>query len=242
VYRNRVLHPEFGYADTSNYSFPTFLAFVVCGVVAGAIGIALLNSESDRDPMDAMALAPASAITATKPAELATPSAKRPASATLGRKDDKGDGIHKAGPVKPICGESPGEMRERDCTPVRVVRKRLPRAANERPLIAEVPIGHRDGATVLPAPPPAPIAAIPLPGIPDEEPKTAPAQTQTSVAVESAPDATSATDVPPTSVPAANSRKPQSRAHHASRTRGEHLSRYSASRNYVQGGGYARLW
>ena len=73
MFRARVPHPEFGYADTSNYSFfSTFMAFVVCGVVAGAISIAIFNSEPDHDPMDAMALAPAEALIAPKPAQLAT--------------------------------------------------------------------------------------------------------------------------------------------------------------------------
>jgi hypothetical protein len=160
VFRVRVPHPEFGYADTSDYSFLTFMAFVVCGVVAGTISIAILNSEPDHDPMDAMALAPADALTAPKPAEPATQFERRLANGPSARKaGDKG----KAGSIKPICGESPGEVREGDCTPIRVGRIRPPRAVNERPLIAAVPIGHRDDPIVLPASPPAPIAVNPSP-------------------------------------------------------------------------------
>jgi hypothetical protein len=145
------------------------MAFVVCGVVAGTISIAVFNSEPDHDPMDAMALAPG----------------------------DKG----KAGLIKPTCGESPGEVRESDCTPIRVVRIQPPGAVNERPLIAAVPIGHRDGPTVLPASPPAPIALSPLPGISPEEPKTAPARTEMSVGEGMSPDAASAAVTPPASMP-----------------------------------------
>jgi hypothetical protein len=55
----------------------------------------------------------------------------------------------KEGSIKPTCRENLGEVPEGDCTPVRVVRVRPVRAVNERPLIAAVPIGHRDDATAL---------------------------------------------------------------------------------------------
>jgi hypothetical protein len=198
VFRARFPHPEFGYAATSNYPFfSTFMAFVVCGLVAGAINIAMFNSEPNHDPMDAMALAPAEALIAPKPAQLAT----------------------------------------------QVGRVRPPRAMNEQPLIATVPIGHRDGLNVLPASPPAPIAVSPLPGVPPEEPKTAPARTETSVAEETSPDAASAAVTPPASMPTVTSQKPQqrSRRHNQySYTSSYGVRRYNVSRTYSQGG-YARL-
>ena len=242
MFRRRVLHPEFGYADTSSYSFATFMAFVACGVVAGAISIAVFNSEPDHDPMDAMALAPADALSVPKPAEPATQSEKRLANGPSAPKaGDKG----KAGSIKPTCGESPGEVREGDCTPIRVVRRRPPKAVNERPLIAAVPIGHRDDPTELPASPPAPIAVNPSPVVHPEEPKTAPARTEASVGEETSPDAASAAVTPPASMPTVTPEKPRQRVHHAPRRNNEYSytsrSRYSVPRTQPQGG-YARLW
>jgi hypothetical protein len=218
------------------------MAFVVCGVVAGVTGIAIFNSEPHHNPMDAMALAPAEAVIAAKPAQLATQSEKRLANGPSARKAGENG---KAGSIKPICGESPGAVREGDCTPIRVVRKRPPKAVNERPLIAEVPIGHRDGSIIIPASPPAPIAISPLLGVPPEEPKTAPARTETSVGEETSPDAASAAVTPPASMSTVTSEKPQ-RRHRASRRHNQYSytsrsSRYSVSRTYLQGG-YARLW
>jgi hypothetical protein len=171
VFRAHVSHPEFGYADTSNYSFSTFMAFAVCGVVAGAINFAIFNSEAEHDPIDAMALAPAEAR------------------------------------------------------------------------VAMVPIGHPDGLTVLPASPPAPIAVSRLPGAPLEEPKTAPARTETSVGEETAPDAASAAVTPSAVMPAVTSEKPQQRVHRASRRHNQYsyTSSYGArsyyvSRTYSRGG------
>jgi hypothetical protein len=44
VSRVRVWHPEFGYVGTSSVSRP-FMAFVVCGLFAGAISVAIFNPE-----------------------------------------------------------------------------------------------------------------------------------------------------------------------------------------------------
>ena len=49
-------HPEFGYIGTSSFR-RGLIAFVVCGVVAGASGIALFKPTPDPDPMRAMARA-----------------------------------------------------------------------------------------------------------------------------------------------------------------------------------------
>jgi hypothetical protein len=174
VFRAHVSHPEFGYADTSNNSFSTFMAFAVCGVVAGAINFAIFNSESDRARMDARALAPAEAR------------------------------------------------------------------------VAMVPIGHPDSLTVLPASPPVAIAVSPLPGAPLEEPKTAPAQTETSVGQET-PDAASGAVTPPAVMPTVTSEKPQQRVHRASRRHNQYsyTSSYGARSYYVSRtwsrGAYPRL-
>jgi len=73
VFRARFPHPEFGYAATSNYPFfSALMVFVVCGLIAGAINFVIFNCEPDRDPMVAMALAPAEGLIAAKRVQLAT--------------------------------------------------------------------------------------------------------------------------------------------------------------------------
>ena len=163
--------------------------------------------------------------------------------------DEEGaNASRKAGSIKPTCRERLGEVR--DCTPVRVVRMRPPRAVNERPLIAAVPIGHRDDPAMLPASPQTGVG--PLPTDPPEEPKATPPPTQLSVAKEIAPDAAPAAEpTPPVSIPTVSfKKKPRPRVHHASHRRNQYsyassysarISRYNVSKTYVQAG-YARLW
>ena len=243
------MHPEFGYAVTSNFLRP-FTAFVVCGLVAGAISFAIFDSGPDPDPMDAMALAPPEALIAPKLVQPATQSEKGLANRPSAQKADEegANASRKAGSIKPTCRERLGEVR--DCTPVRVVRMRPPRAVNERPLIAAVPIGHRDDPAMLPASPQTGVG--PLPTDPPEEPKATPPPTQLSVAEEIAPDAAPAAEpTPPVSIPTVTSKKkPRPRVHHASHRRNQYsyassysarISRYNVSKTYVQAG-YARLW
>ena len=223
--RVRVLHPEFGYVGTPSLNRP-FMAFVVCGLIAGAISVAIFNPEPDYDRMDAMALAPTEALIAPKPAQPATQSEKRPVT------------------------NGPSAQK------TRVVRVRPLRAVNERPLIAAVPIGHRDDPTVLPASPPTPIAVSPLLAVPPEEPKAIAAPTDTSIVEATPADAAPATEPTPSAfMPTVTSKKTRPRVHHAqdetrSRRRNQYsdASRYSArsssysvSNTYVQGG-YARVW
>jgi hypothetical protein len=238
--RVRVRHPEFGYVGSSTFR-RVFLAFVVCGLIAGAISIPIFDSQPDLDPRDAMALAPAEALIAPKPAQPATQSDKRLGTSSAPKLDE--------GSIKPTCRESLGELLEGDCTSVRLVRVRPLKALNERPLIAAVPIGHRDDPTVLPVSPPMPIAVSPSLPVSPEEPKAIPPLTETSV-VEATP-----ADAAPAAEPSPPTSKPRARVHHAqderrSRRR-EHYS-YAASygtRNsssnisntYVQSG-YARVW
>jgi hypothetical protein len=138
VSRVRVLHPEFGYVGTSRFC-RTFVAFLVCGFIAGAISFGIFNRQHDRDPLDAMALAPAETLRPPK-----APSAQKI--------DEEGTkATSRAGSIKPTCRESVGAVPEGDCTPVRALRVRPLRAVNERPLIAAVPIGQRDDPRVLAA-------------------------------------------------------------------------------------------
>jgi hypothetical protein len=255
VSRVRVWHPEFGYVGTSSVSRP-FMAFVVCGLFAGAISVAIFNPEPDHDPMDAMALAP-EALIAPKPDQLTTKSEIRPVTngPSAKKTDEKGtNASRKEGSIKPTCWENLGKVPEGDCTPVRVVRVRPLRAVNERPLIAAVPIGHRDDATALPASPPASIAVSPSLAVPPEEPKAIPAPMETSVVEATPPDAApDAGPTPPASTPTV--KKLRARVKHAqtearARPRNHYSyassysarsSSYSMSNTYVQGG-YARVW
>jgi len=228
------------------------VAFVVCGLVAGAISFAIFDSMPEPDPMNAMALAPPDALAARKLVSPAARSEKPPGNAPSVQKigEDGADQSRKAGPLKPTCRENFGEARQGDC-PVRVTRMRPPRAVNERPAIAAVPIGHRDDPTMIPAPPQTRIGAGPLPADPPAEPKANPPPTQLSVAEETAADAAPAAEpAPPVPVPAVASKKPRAPVHHTSRRHEQYSysssssarsSRYGGSRTYVQAG-YARLW
>ena len=110
----------------------TFVAFLVCGFIAGAISFGIFNRQHDRGPLDAMALAPAETL---KPQ-------KAPSVQKIDSEGTKASS--KADWIKPTCREHLGDVLEGDCAPVRVARVRPVRAVNERPLIAAVPIGQRD--------------------------------------------------------------------------------------------------
>jgi hypothetical protein len=179
VYRVCDWHPEVGYFGNPSFS-RIVIGFMVCGLVAGALSLVIFGSAPHPDSRDAMALAPAEALTETRLAQPATlsesgiPSAQETA-------EEGANTSQKTGSIKPACRESLGETRQGDCAPVRVVRMRPPRAANEQPLIAAVPIGHRDGPTVVPASPPLVSPAVPSRAIP-REPETAPASTENTKA------------------------------------------------------------
>ena len=170
------LHPEFGYLGSAPRVFRRLglvLSFVAFGIVAGASGLAVFMTSPDSDPvtsanpLDAMALAPSEAMIDPKPAQPATQSHKKPANGP----DEEGATATPAGSSKPTCRESLGAVPEGDCTPIRVVRVRPLRSANERPLIAAVPIGQRDDPTMVPAPPATAAAVSPSPVVAPEEPK-----------------------------------------------------------------------
>ena len=247
VYRVRGLHPDFGYAGTPSF-FRPFVVFVVCGLVAGAISFAIFKPEPNRDAMDAMALAPVEALIEPRPSQPATQSEKILANEPSAQRADK-EGTNarrKASSIKPTCRGSLGEVPpEDDCAPIRVARMRPPRAVNEQPLIAAVPIGHRDDPAVLGALPPTPIAG-PLLAVPPEEPKATPAPTEISVAEATPADAAPALEpTPPASMPTVTSKQPRQRVHHASGRNhysytGSHRARISGYRYFR--GGYASLW
>ena len=115
--RVRVLHPEFGYVGTSRLC-RTFVAFLVCGFIAGAISFGIFNRQHDRDPLDAMALAPAETL--------------RPPKAPSARKiDSEGTkASSKTASIKPTCREHLGEVPEGDCARSR--RKGPPSKGGER--------------------------------------------------------------------------------------------------------------
>jgi hypothetical protein len=264
----RDLHPEFGYIGSAPRVFRRLgwvLSFVAFGIVAGASGVAVFLASPDSDPatsadpLHAMALAPSEALIDLKPAQPSTEFEKRPANAPPVQEidEERVKTSRKVGPIKPTCQENLGEVPQGDCPPVRVVRVRPLRAINERPLIAAVPIGHRDDPAMLPAPP---TTVSPSPAVPPEEPDTAPLE---STVVEATPaDAAPAAEpTPPASTPAISSKKPRPRVHHAqdeSRHRNHYsyasshsgrsssegswsYSARSSPSSYFQGG-YARVW
>ena len=245
--RVRILHPEFGYAGTPSF-FRPITAFVVCGLMAGAMSFVIFDAQPDRDPRDAMALAPDAALLSPQLAEPATQSEQRPTNRPATQ--SAGEEAASAGrnPVKPACRDSADGQA--GCARVRIIRMRPIRAVNDRPPIAAVPIGHRDDPTVLAASPQTQAGAGPLPTVPPQEPKATQTATEESGAETIPSDAAPAAEpAPAVSIPAVASKKPPPRVHHASRRNqysdrssySARNSRYSASRAYVSFG-YARLW
>jgi hypothetical protein len=258
----RDLHPEFGYLGSAPRVFRRLrliLSFLALGIVAGASGVAVFMASPASDlgtsgsPLDAMALAPTESLIEPK---LALPE-PRPANDSVPEKAAK-EGANsspsKGVSTKPTCREGLSDAREGDCVRVEVVRVRPLRAVNERPLIAAVPIGHRDDPATLPLPPSAPVEASPSPAAPPEQPSTIAAATETAVAEATPADA--ALTVEPT-LPAVAAKKPRPQVHHARNESGRHArneSRSSRRNNYSYAssyssrssvslqGGYARLW
>jgi hypothetical protein len=148
------LHPEFGYFGSPRLcgKLGLVLAFMVFGLVAGANGLGVFMAV-DPDPMHAMALAPAEAATAeTKAVE-----------AALARKTSS------AGRYRSPYRESITEQPDGDCSSGKARNQRPVQAVNERPAIAAIPIGHRDGPAVLPSEPE--ILGAATPNIPDDAAK-----------------------------------------------------------------------
>jgi hypothetical protein len=207
------LHPEFGYMGSGpnlRRKVGLVVIFVVFGLVAGLSGITVFMARPDSDPMQAMALAPAEALIPLPVATAEAPAAE-PSSSERGVK---------AARIKPpSCRENAMENFGGDCTPPKAA-KPAP-AANERPAIAAITIGHPAEPASLVAPQPAAAVAATTPegSAQAETPEAAPA-----------PE----TEAPPP--PAIKKTRP--RSHHAQRREYAPMRSF----NYYQSGGYARVW
>jgi hypothetical protein len=221
-------HPEFGYIGTSSFR-RGLIAFVVCGVVAGASGIALFKPTPDPDPMRAMARAPAEALSSTKRSTL-----------TGIAEGNSGGGewaqeTYKTGPIKPSCQRDATGYLSGNCTAVQTRRPRSIQALNERPAIAAVPIGHLDEPPVLPAG-----SAIAV----------TPGSVDSAIPVEIAPaDAAPAvTEALPSAVSAKRTRTHATHVQHRDRNEYPRSASYSNRyykpnyNNHHYSSGYARLW
>jgi hypothetical protein len=217
----RDLHPEFGYIGSGPRLFARVgivATFVIFGLIAGASTVAVFMSESNQepDPLRAMALAPAEVPSG----------AESLLSRDIGASND---GRTLAGTTTPGnfgAGCQPNSSNELHCTPVKTfVRVRPPPAANERPPIAAVAIGHRDDPAVVGAQPAAPVVAA----VPETESTAAPP--------DAVPAPEAAPEVPP---PAAEPKKARTR-----RGQRQERDRHEYSRSYARRGyqgGYAGLW
>jgi len=152
----RDLHPELGYVGPA----PRMLklgyasAFVVFGLVAVVSGVTVFMARPDTDPMNAMALAPAEALSPST-----SPSSASPAKA----KATEGQEILNAGVIQSPCGDDVGERLSDDCASERMRRSRPVVAVNERPALAAVVIGHREDPVAVTRQLAAPVAALPEP-------------------------------------------------------------------------------
>ena len=104
-------HPEFGYLGTSSFR-RGFIAFVVCGLVAGASGISMFKGNPDPDPhpMNAMALAPAETLSSTARSTLAGIVEGNSWNGELAQ------GTPKTTAIKPRCQRNATEHLAGDCT------------------------------------------------------------------------------------------------------------------------------
>ena len=133
----RDLHPELGYVGST----PRMLklgyasAFAVFGLVAVVSGVTVFMARPDTDPMNALALAPAEALSPST-----SPSSASPAKA----KPTEGQEILNAGVIQSPCRDDVGERLSDDCASERMRRSHPVLAVNERPAIATVAIGHRE--------------------------------------------------------------------------------------------------
>jgi translation initiation factor IF-2 len=212
------LHPEFGYMGSGpnvRRKVGLVIIFMIFGLVAGLSGITVFMARPDSDPMQAMALAPAEAL---------IPLPARPAESPAAVPTSVQRSIKAARIKPPPCRENAMENLAGDCSPARAA-KPVP-AANERPAISAIAIGH-------PAEPASPVSPQPAVAVAATTPEGA-AQAETP---EAAP--APVTEAPPSaSPPAAVKRARPPRSHHVQRRD------YAPARssNYYQNGGYARVW
>jgi hypothetical protein len=231
VPRVPVLHPEFGYIGTPSFS-RGLIAFVVCGLVAGASAVSIF--KADPDPRSAMALAPAEALSST------ARSSPRGIAESNSGKGEFAQETPTTGAMKPRCQKNATEHLGGDCIAGQTRRPRSILALNERPAIAAVPIGHRDDPAVLPPEPAAPAVAA----LPEDADTATPAETP------------SAEPASPASLPAVTPTKTRERhreraqrreGDRARRREREHHEYASTPRHYsnrqaYQARGYAGLW
>jgi hypothetical protein len=226
----RDLHPEFGYIGTPSFC-RGFIAFVVCGLVAGASAVTIF--KADPDPMNAMALAPADALSST------ARSSPRGIAESNSGKGEFGQDTPTMGAMKPRCQKNATETLGGDCIAGQTRRPRFILALNERPAIAAVPIGHRDDPAVLPPEPAAPVVAA----LPEDTDTATPAETPSA-------EPTSPASLP--TVPLTNTwerhheRAQRREGHRAQRREREHREYASTPPHYsnrqaYQAGGYG-LW
>jgi hypothetical protein len=221
-------HPEFGYIGTSSFR-RGLIAMVVCGLVAGASGIAIFKGNPDSDPVSAMALAPAEALSNTAHSTLAAIVDDNSGRAELAQETPK------AAVTKPRCQKNATEYLGGDCAVDQTRRPRSIWVLNERPAIAAVPIGHLDGPPVLPSGSVTPVAVTPE--VPANSANPADVAPDTAPAVTEAP------------APAVSVKKTRTRSNHVQRDRNEYSRSTSYTKrhnqpnynNYYQSG-YARLW
>jgi hypothetical protein len=228
------LHPEFGYVGSPRLcrKLGLVLGFIVFGLVVGANGFAVFMEDPDPDPMHAMALAPAEARDSAR-SSLPTATAQTKAvEATLTKKTSN------AGGIKSPCRENITERLGSDCTSGKARKPRPVQAINERPAIAAVLIGHRDGPAVLPSEPEIPVAATPH--IPDGSAK--PEDAAEAAIVKESPAPAASTKRSRTHRKYVQRRDQDDRKYVQRRNRNEYSPSPSYSyHNYYQGR-YARVW
>jgi hypothetical protein len=214
----RASHPEFGYIGTSSFCrIP--LTFLVCGLIAGASGVAFFKAAPRPDSKDAMALATG-----------ATPSSIPDIPvATVKSNSDNGEFAEKAPDAGAIA------------RPIRSSRPRSMQAVNERPPIAAVPIGHTDRPAV-----PSSDPAVQLMAMPEVPPSSS---DPTGAAAAADPSIASPVPEAPARVASAGKRRAHSnhvRRHVRSEySRSANYGRYYQSWPYYQSyyqGGYIRIW
>jgi hypothetical protein len=223
-----VTHPEFGYAGTSGFR-RGFIAFVICGLVAGGSGIAMFKGNPDPDPapdpMKAMALAPVETFGSTTGSTLTE---------IAGR--NSGELLQQTPAIKPHCRNTATEHFDDDCITDQTRRPRSIRALNERPAIAAVPIGHLEPP--IPSGSAIPVAVIPETTADSASPADVAPVVDTAPAVMEAP------------APAVSAKKTQPRGNRVQRRDRNEYSHSSSYTNrhykptynsYYQSG-YARLW
>jgi hypothetical protein len=197
----RDLHPEFGYIGSGPRMWRKVglvLVFIVIGLVAAASGVNFFVTSPEPDPMQAMALAPTEALmrVPVAPVENEPP-------------------VIKAARMRPApCREGAVENLGADCTPAKA-SKPIP-AANERPAIAAVAIGHPDESGLLPSQSNIPETAA-LPEDPAASAETAP--------------------VPALTKPPSAAKRTRPRTQHVQQRREALPSRSSHYQD-----GYARIW